>query len=104
MSANRFTGTGRVTRRRALGMAAGRVAGRGVPAGTLAQSADRPPERPRGQVVAGLSQEPTVMHPLMSGIEVDQGVWWNLYSPLWYLDPQGNYVPDLAREIPSQEN
>ena len=63
-----------------------------------------PPDRPRGQVIVGLSQEPTVFNPLMPGIEVDQGVWWNLFSPLWYLDPDGNFVPDLAREIPTVAN
>lgn len=66
--------------------------------------APAPPERPRGQVIVGLSQEPTVFNPLMPAIEVDQGVWWNLFSPLWYLDPEGNFVPDLAREIPTVAN
>lgn len=68
------------------------------------QAQPRPPERPRGQVIVGLSQEPTVFNPLMPGIEVDQGVWWNLFSPLWFTDPEGRLVPDLAREVPSQEN
>lgn len=76
-------------------------------AGLLARPAraqPRPPERPRGQVIVGLSQEPTVFNPLMPGIEVDQGVWWNLFSPLWHIDPDGRFVPDLAREIPTREN
>jgi len=64
----------------------------------------RPPEKPRGQVVVGLSQEPTVFHPLMPGIEVDQGVWWNLFSTLWIIDPDGKFIPDLAAEIPTQQN
>jgi peptide/nickel transport system substrate-binding protein len=55
-------------------------------------------------VIAALSQEPTVFHPLMPGIEVDQGVWWQVFSPLWFIDPDGNFVPDLAREIPTIEN
>lgn len=63
-----------------------------------------PPDRPRGQIIVGLSQEPTSFNALMPGIEVDQGVWWNIYSPLWYLDSAGNFVPDLAREIPSVAN
>lgn len=64
----------------------------------------KPPAKPRGQVVVGLSQEPTVFHPLMPGIEVDQGVWWNLFSTLWFIDPDGTFVPDLAAEIPTQRN
>ncbi|MDQ1080948.1 peptide ABC transporter substrate-binding protein [Pseudoroseomonas cervicalis] len=89
----------------AIGGGAGAVLALGT-AGARAQGrpAARPPERPRGQVVVGLSQEPTVFHPLMPGIEVDQGVWWNLFSTLWYIDPEGNFVPDLAAEMPTQEN
>lgn len=63
-----------------------------------------PPPRPRGQVVAGISQEPTVFNPLMPGSEVDQGVWWQLFSPLWFIDPAGRIVPDLVREVPSVAN
>ncbi|MBX6742956.1 MAG: peptide ABC transporter substrate-binding protein [Acetobacteraceae bacterium] len=93
------------TRRSLLALGAAGTAGL-LPKGSLAQQGrpTRPPERPRGQVVVGLSQEPTVFNPLMPAIEVDQGVWWNLFSPLWFTDPEGNLVPDLAREIPSQEN
>jgi peptide/nickel transport system substrate-binding protein len=69
-----------------------------------AQGTPRPPEKPKGQVIVGLSQEPTVFHPLMPAIEVDQGVWWNLFSTLWYIDPAGQFVPDLAAEVPTQEN
>jgi peptide/nickel transport system substrate-binding protein len=81
----------------AAALAVGRASAQGTSAG-------RPPERPRGQVVVGLSQEPTVFHPLMPGIEVDQGVWWNLFSPLWIIDPDGKFVPDLAAEVPTQAN
>jgi peptide/nickel transport system substrate-binding protein len=69
-----------------------------------AQGVSRPPEKPKGQVIVGLSQEPTVFHPLMPGIEVDQGVWWNLFSTLWYIDPAGRFMPDLAAEVPTQSN
>ena len=40
----------------------------------------------------------------MPGIEVDQGVWWQVFSPLWFIDPDGKFVPDLAREVPTVEN
>jgi peptide/nickel transport system substrate-binding protein len=63
-----------------------------------------PPSAPRGQVIAGISQEPTVFNPLMPGSEVDQGVWWQLFSTLWFIDAQGNTVADLAREVPSVAN
>lgn len=63
-----------------------------------------PPQKPRGQVIAGISQEPTVFNPLMPGSEVDQGVWWQLFNPLWSIDPQGRLVADLASEVPSVGN
>jgi peptide/nickel transport system substrate-binding protein len=62
------------------------------------------PTKPTGQVIVGLSQEPTVFNPLMPAIEVDQGVWWNLFNPLWGVDPAGNFTPQLAVEVPSLEN
>ncbi len=84
----------------------------GAAAGTLFLASPRlahaaegtPPDQPKGQIVAGLSQEPTNFHPLMPHIEVDQGVHWNIYDPLWAVDPAGNFVPRLAREVPSVEN
>lgn len=63
-----------------------------------------PPAKPTGQVVVGLSQEPTVFNPLMPGIEVDETVWMNVFNTLWMPDPEGNLVPDLAAEIPSEAN
>ena len=83
------------------------LGGAGLLAGQAARAqgaAPPPPANPRGQVVVGLSQEPTVFNPLMASIEVDQGVWWNLFNPLWGVDPAGNLTPQLARETPSLEN
>src|SRR5690348_3940090 len=62
------------------------------------------PAKPTGQVIVGISQEPTVFNPLMPHIEVDEGVYWNLFSPLWGVDPKGNFVPQLAAEVPTIEN
>jgi len=83
------------------------LSGAGMLAGHTAQAQGAvppPPAAPRGQVVVGLSQEPTVFNPLMASIEVDQGVWWNLFNPLWGVDPEGNLTPQLARAVPSVEN
>ncbi|AOO80588.1 peptide ABC transporter substrate-binding protein [Bosea vaviloviae] len=90
------------TRRGLIALGAGAALGLGRATSGFAQA--RPPASPRGQVVAGISQEPTVFNPLMPGSEVDQGVWWQVFSPLWYIDPQGKLVADLAREVPSLEN
>jgi len=92
-----------LSRRNVLAVSAGLAAEFTLPSG-LAQGTAAPPARPRGQVIAGLSQEPTNFHPLMPSTEVDQGVWWNLFSTLWYVDPAGRLMPDLAREVPTVQN
>lgn len=40
----------------------------------------------------------------MPHIEVDQGVHWNLFNPLWGVAPDGSFLPQLAVEVPSVEN
>jgi len=93
-------------RRQFVQLGAGAAAGWAISSNAFAQTErpGNPPDKPRGQVIAALSQEPTVFHPLMPGIEVDQGVWWQVFSPLWFIDPDGKFVPDLAREVPTVEN
>ncbi|MET3891337.1 peptide/nickel transport system substrate-binding protein [Bosea sp. OAE506] len=68
------------------------------------KAAPPPPSKPTGQVVVGLSQEPTAFNPLMPGIEVDETVWMQIFNTLWVADPKGNLIPDLAVEIPSETN
>ncbi len=55
-------------------------------------------------MVIGLSQEPTVFDPRRPHIEVDDGVYQALFSPLWTVDPKGNLLPRLAAEIPTTSN
>jgi len=86
-------------RRGLLGLAA--AAGMGARA--KAQTAAQPRER-RGQIIMGLSQEPTRFHPLQARIEVDEGVHLNIYSALWGVDAKGDLVPDLVAELPSVDN
>lgn len=63
-----------------------------------------PPAAPTGRIIVGLSQEPTVFNPLMSKIEVDDGVHFSMFDALFRLDPEGIIQPNLAIETPSQEN
>jgi peptide/nickel transport system substrate-binding protein len=63
-----------------------------------------PPDKPTGQVVIGFSQEPTVFNPHLLHIEVDEGVHWNLFSPLFGVAPDGSFTPYLATEVPTVEN
>jgi len=88
----------------ALGLAAGAAWGARPGRAAAQATTPRPPAKPTGQVIVGLSQEPTVFNPLLPHIEVDQGVHWNLFSPLWGVDDKGNFIPQLAAEIPSVEN
>lgn len=83
-------------RRRALRLAASAMLRAGVGAARA--------EDGRGSVVIGLSQEPTVFHPLLPHIEVDDGVQMNLFSALWFADAQGRFVPDLALAVPDSTN
>ena len=93
-------------RRQFFQLGAGAAAGWSLSGSAFAQTErpTNPPDKPRGQVIAALSQEPTVFHPLMPNIEVDQGICWQVFSPLWYIDFDGNFVPDLACEVPTFEN
>lgn len=59
---------------------------------------------PSGQVIIGFSQEPTVLHPHMPHIEVDEGIHWNMFDPLFAVDPEGKFQPRLVREVPTVEN
>lgn len=95
------------SRRRLLaaGLAAGTAVWLGPGQGWMkAARAAGPPAKPTGQAVIGLSQEPTVFNPLMLHIEVDEAVYFNLFSALWQVDPQGKFIPDLAAEVPTLEN
>lgn len=61
-------------------------------------------ESPSGQVIIGFSQEPTVFNPHMLHIEVDEGIHWNVFDPLFGVTPEGEYYPALASEVPTVEN
>jgi peptide/nickel transport system substrate-binding protein len=87
-----------------LGLAAGAgMMAAGLP-GTRRARAAQPPSKPTGQAVIGFSQEPTVFNPHMLHIEVDEGVHWNIFSPLWGVAPDGSFTPYLATEVPTVEN
>ncbi|MBR1241272.1 peptide ABC transporter substrate-binding protein [Bradyrhizobium sp. AUGA SZCCT0274] len=62
------------------------------------------PRTPKGRIVVGLSQEPTVFNPLMAHIEVDDGVHFSLFDALFRIDPKGVIQPNLAVEVPTQKN
>ncbi len=92
-------------RRRFLELAALGAAATALPrTSAWSQAANKPPAVRKGQVVVGISQEPTVFNPLRARIEVDEGVHQNVFSPLWSLDPKGELVPQLAVEIPTTAN
>ena len=67
-------------------------------------NAATPPAKPTGQAVIGFSQEPTVFNPLMLHIEVDEGVYFNLFSaalaarPRRQPDPRSRHRDPDGRE------
>ncbi|MEQ8655141.1 MAG: peptide ABC transporter substrate-binding protein [Kiloniellales bacterium] len=61
-------------------------------------------DKPSGQAIVGFSQEPTVFNPHMLHIEVDEGIHWNVFDPLFGVDENGEFFPALAAEVPTVEN
>jgi len=59
---------------------------------------------PKGQVIIGHSQEPTVFNPHLLHIEVDDGIHFAIFDPLFNIDPKGNFFPVLAKEVPTVAN
>lgn len=62
------------------------------------------PATPSGRIVVGLSQEPTVFNPLMPHIEVDDSVIYSVFDALFRITAEGQIVPNLAVEVPTQAN
>ena len=96
-----------IHRRHVLGLGAGAIAaasGLGARAQTGGKPVPPPPSKPTGQVVVGLSQEPTAFNPLMPGIEVDETIWMQIFNTLWLAQPDGSLLPDLAVEVPTEAN
>ena len=85
----------------ALGGAAGLIAPNLLGKPAFAQN---PPASPTGRVVVGFSQEPTVFNPLMPHTECDDAVHFSVFDALVRMDPKGVLQPNLAVEVPSQDN
>ncbi|MGE0716620.1 MAG: peptide ABC transporter substrate-binding protein [Alphaproteobacteria bacterium] len=95
----------KLPRRRFLALTGASALAAALPPGAAtAQGVPPPPATRKGQVVIGISQEPTVLNPLRPHIEVDDGLYFCIFSPLWTIDPAGQLVPQLAAEIPTVEN
>jgi peptide/nickel transport system substrate-binding protein len=101
---------GRLSRRAFVGAAAAAgfsvaMAERLLATTTVAAAPARQDEPPQGgQVIVGLSQEPTIFNPLKSTLEVDRGVQFAIFDSLWRIDPDAVLHANLATEIPSVEN
>ncbi|MQB06735.1 peptide ABC transporter substrate-binding protein [Agrobacterium tumefaciens] len=92
------------TRRQALGLLALGASGvvlSGLPGFSRATAQDK---AAKGQLTVGFSQEPTVFNPHMPHIEVDEGIHFSIFDPLFYVDEKGAFVAALAAEVPTVEN
>jgi peptide/nickel transport system substrate-binding protein len=95
------------TRRQALTMMALAGASGLIMPGLLGRDrafAATPPAKPTGQMIVGFSQEPTVFNPHLLHIEVDEGIHFSVFDPLFAIDTEGKFKPALAVEVPSVEN
>lgn len=93
------------SRRRTLQLMAFGAAGLAMPAlGVRGARAQQPPSEPTGQIILGFSQEPTVFNPHLLHIEVDEGVYYAIFDPLFGVDEEGQFFPVLATEVPTVEN
>ena len=107
----RHVSEGRLSRRKFLASAVAAafalpMAERAARPGQRASAAPARQDEPMkgGQVIVGLSQEPTIFNPLKSTLEVDRGVQFALFDSLWRIDQDAVLVPNLATEIPTLEN
>ncbi|EGL65472.1 ABC transporter, substrate binding protein (oligopeptide) [Agrobacterium sp. ATCC 31749] len=92
------------TRRQALGLLALGASGvvlSGLPGFSRAMAQEK---SAKGQLTVGFSQEPTVFNPHMPHIEVDEGIHFSIFDPLFYVDDKGAFVAALAAEVPTVEN
>lgn len=92
------------TRRQALGLLALGASGvvlSGLPGLSRAMAQGK---SAKGQLTVGFSQEPTVFNPHMPHIEVDEGIHFSIFDPLFYVDDKGAFVAALAAEVPTVEN
>lgn len=62
------------------------------------------PGKKGGKVTAAIWQEPDVLNPLLSSLTVTGEVTYSVIEGLADVDPNGNYYPRLAKEIPDQSN
>ena len=94
------------SRRDALRVMAAGTAGGLFAANLLGQPAhgQTKPAAPKGRIVVGVTQEPTVFNPLMPHLEVDDSVAFSVFDALFRIDPKGVIVPNLAAEVPTQAN
>jgi peptide/nickel transport system substrate-binding protein len=88
----------------ALGFTLPLLAGATTAIGTsLLPSAARAAEA--GQCILGVTQEAVNFNPLLyvnTGVETS--VEFIVFDALWKIDPSGKFIPNLAAEIPTQEN
>jgi peptide/nickel transport system substrate-binding protein len=80
------------------------VAAQAAPASRPAAAAAAVQPQKGGQILIGTSQELESFNPLMPFFEAQRGVQMCIFDSLWRMDPKGQFVPNLAAELPTQAN
>ncbi|MCM2436095.1 peptide ABC transporter substrate-binding protein [Agrobacterium rosae] len=96
---------GNATRRHALALlGAGGIAATIRPDLLHGDATAAPAQKPSGQVVIGVTQEPATFNPLMPLTAADLAVAFAVFDPLFIALPDGSLKPALAAEVPSVAN
>jgi peptide/nickel transport system substrate-binding protein len=57
-----------------------------------------------GLIRITLNQEPDSLNPFYTGLRASSVVMQTIYSGLWVVDPNGEFQPELAAEVPTVQN
>lgn len=106
MSENQKNSILHPTRRQALSIMAMMTAAGVVTPGLMGrgQALAAPPAKPTGQLTIAFSQEPTKFNPHLLHVEVDEGIQFSVFDPLFFIDEKGVFKPSLAVEVPTVAN
>ncbi len=82
---------------------AAQPAPQGTPVAEVQPTA-QPTQAAEKSVTIAFAGDPATLNPLYATVWTEQCALDLMFLPLWTLDDQGKYYPELAEEVPTQEN